>query len=429
MEAAPQRLFPEGEYLSFLLKAIDILAVSLDYRETLDNVATSAVKTVADICIIDIGEAGNTQMVASAHRDPALTADLAGVGPHLESAPDRPIHPVCHVLKSGKTFFAPQIDERWIDQHASRPEHAVFMRRMHYTSLIVVPLTSQVFGLTGALTLATIRGGHAPFHGPAVEFAEGLGRMCASAIGKARLYGETHATATMFQHAALPRTLPHVPGLEFFPFYQPASRSQVVGGDWYDAFVIPDGRIGVSLGDVAGHGLQASVVMGSMRNALRTALLTEPDIGRALDTVDYLLRNEYPDVPFCTAMLAIVDMDAMTLRLGSAGHPGPRIWDDNSQKVIDPFVERDLPLGLRALSRARVTPRTVRLEGGLVVFYTDGLVECKRDSFDGERKLDEAISRLEVRTAPDPARAIRSAIVDCENYPDDDIAILAARFS
>lgn len=424
----PQRLFPESEYLWFLLRTSEILGQSLDYHETLQNVATAAVSTIADLCIIDIGDVGDTQMVGAAHREAPNTAEFNGVSLHLESERDRPIHPVCQVLKTGKTFYAPHIDDRWIDEHASRPEHAAFMRRMQYTSMIVVPMVSQVFGLSGTLTLVTVQSGHAPFHEPAVNFAEGLGRMCASAIGKARLYDETHAAATMFQRAALPRTLPQVSGLQFFPYYQPASRTRVVGGDWYDAFLMPDGRIGISLGDVAGHGLHASAVMGSIRNALRTALISQSDIGRALDTVDYLLRNEYPDVPFCTAMLAIIDVDSMTLRLGSAGHPGPRIWDEASKTVIDPFVDRDLPLGLRELS-ARTQPRTIRLEGGLVVFYTDGLVECKRDLTDGERKLNEVIARPEIRNAADPAQAIREALVDCENYPDDDIAILVVRFT
>lgn len=429
MHQQPEGPFPEGEYLSFILQAIDILARSLDYQDTLQNVATSAVMTVADICIIDISEAGNTTMVASAHREAALGSQFAEVGLHLDSVRDRPIHPVYHVLKTGETYYAPHIDGRWIDEHATRPEHAAFMRRMKYTSMIVVPLVSKVFGLTGALTLVTVEGGAAPFPRAAVKFAEGMGRMCAAAIAKAQVYSEAQATAATFQRAALPRSLPQVPKLQFFSYYQPASRSRTVGGDWYDAFIIPDGRIGVSVGDVAGHGLHASVAMGAMRNALRTALITEPDIGRALTTVDYLLRDEYPEIPFCTAIVAIIDVDAMTLRLQSAGHPGPRIFDEKSGTVIDPFTERDLPLGMRDLGREHPRPRTIRLEGGLVVFYTDGLVECNRNLFEGEESLNQAMMRADIRQADDPAQAIRAAMLDCASYPDDDIAILAVRFA
>lgn len=421
------RIFPESEYLAFFIRATEALGQSLDYRQTLHNVAAAGVTTIADICIIDIGKAGETELAGAAQRDPEHNHDLQRVERHLESEPDRPIHPVCQVLKSAQTFYAPHIDDAWIDQHASCAEHAEFMRRMRYTSMIIIPLVSQVYGVAGALTLVTTAGGHAPYHTGAVTFAEALGRMCSAAIGKARLFTEAHATATTFQQAALPRIFPEVPGVQFFSYYEPAAKGLLVGGDWYDAFFMRDGRIGVTVGDVSGHGLQAASMMASIRNALRTALLMEPDIGRALDTVDHLFRTEYGGETFCTASLAIIDPDAMTLRLGSAGHPGPKIWDRAAGALTDPFVERDLPLGLRDLSAKRSQPRTIRLSSGLVVFYTDGLTECKRAPLSGERELDAVLRRAAVREADDPARAIRDAMMDCEHAPDD-IAILVARF-
>ena len=417
----------DGEhYLGLLLRVTEVLGESLDYRETLRNVCSAAVESIADICIIDLGPVGNTELVAAAHRDPGGTRDAQSAGTHLQSDPDRPVHPVCQVLTSGQALYVPRIDEAWIDAHATREEHRAFMLRMGYSSMIVVPLRSQIFGLTGTLTLVATTGGREPFGPDALTFAHGLARLCASAIGKARLFDEMRAMATSFQEAALPRIFPHPGELEFHAYYQPARENFLVGGDWYDAFPLPDGRIGVSVGDASGHGLTATVMMASVKNALRTSLIMEPNIGRALDAVDYLIRTEYGDGSFCTAVLGIIDPDVMTLRLATAGHPGPKMWDPEAGTVLDPFTERDLPLGMRDLSVTRTTPKTVRIPGGMVVFYTDGLVECGRDIISGEAALMQAIARDDVRRAPDAAGAIRDAMVDCEKA-EDDIAILVAR--
>lgn len=415
-----------NHYLGLFLRSTEVLGESLDYRETLRNVCAAAVESIADICIIDLGPPGETEMVGAAHRDPARTRDTQSAGIHLESDPDRPMHPVCQVLLSGQTFYAPRIDEAWIDDHATRAEHRAFMVRMRYTSMIVAPLRSQIFGLTGTLSLVTTAGGREPFPPNALEFAEGLARLCAAAIGKARIFEEARAVASSFQQAALPRILPHPGALQFHAFYQPAREGVLVGGDWYDAFALPDGRIGVSVGDASGHGLTASVMMASVKNALRTSLIMEPDLGRALDTVDYLIRTEYSDGSFCTAALGIIDPGAMTLRLASAGHPGPMVWDPNVGAVTDPFTDRDLPLGLRDLAGGRARPKTISIAGGFVVFFTDGLVECGRDILTGEVALADTIARDDIRHAPDPAGAIREAIADCDKA-EDDIAILVMR--
>ena len=418
--------FPEAEHLQLFLRVTEMLGESLDYRQTLQSVAKAAVVTIADLCILDIGDSHDIELVGAAHRDSDLTRRLYAAGSHLQSKPGGAIHPVCQVLETGKTFYAPRINDEWIENHATGAEHASFMRQMKYTSMIVVPLISRVYGLTGAFTLVATADNHARFDSSTVAFAEGLGRLCSAAIGKARLYTEAHATATTFQQAALPRTFPQPKGIQFFSYYQPASKGMMVGGDWYDAFALPDGRLGLSVGDVSGHGLHACALMASMRNALRTALIMESDIAHALDAVDYLLRTEYGEPHYCTALLGIIDLEALTLRLGSAGHPTPIIWDARTGTLQKPFVEHGLPLGHRNLSQSRINPRTVRLNAGLIVFYTDGLVEYKRDIIDGERSLERAIMRADVRNAADPAHAIVDAMVDRDN-PDDDIAVFVVR--
>lgn len=201
----------------------------------------------------------------------------------------------------------------------------------------------------------------------------------------------------------------------------------MVGGDWYDAFPLPDGRIGVCVGDVSGHGLEAAVLMASMRNALRTALIMEPNIARALETIDFLMRTEAAGSQFCTAALGIIDLESMTIRLSSAGHPGPKIWDTVSGLVTDPFTKRDLPLGLHDIESSREPPHSVRINSGIAVFYTDGLIECRRNPVEGDKELERAMSRRDVRESPDPARAIVDTVLG-KDEPQDDVAVLVAIF-
>jgi hypothetical protein len=413
-------------YLRFLAEAGELLAASLDVDETLDAVCKAAVTTVADICIVDLGEPGETQLAAAAHRDAALTPEVVKAGRYLESGDGRPPHPVLRVIENGKPLVAEHIDDRWIDAHATSEDHARYMCEMQYSSMIVVPITSAVYGVTGALTLVTVEEGRAPLRGvDALLFARDLGRRFGMAIGKARIHENALHVAQRFQAAALPGALPDVKGIRFDTLYEPASSLLMVGGDWFDVFMLLDGRIGISVGDVCGHGLDAAVLMATMKNALHSALLVNPDPATALETADYILREDDSEM-YCTAMLAILDPDRMTLTVQPAGHPGPRIWIPSRGEVIDPFVERGLPLGWRDLSSENAAPATILLENGtVVVFYTDGLVEGERDLLDGERRLDAAIAQTTIRDAEDPAVAIRNAVAPA--HAEDDIAMVVVR--
>lgn len=416
------------QYLRFLVWAGGRLGQSMNYRETLAAISDAAVTTVADLCVIDIGKAGETDCVGAAHRDPSKNLLLRFIGEHLHSDNGRPVHPVCQVLKSGRTFVAQSIDDAWIAAHATSAAHAAFMREMQYESMIVVPMSSQIFGVTGALTLVTTKNGRAAFAGDAVAFAEDLGRRCGSAIGKTLLYADARNAAKRFQEAALPRALPQAPGLFFDGLYRPADSSLLVGGDWYDAFFLPDGRIGISVGDVAGHGLAAAVIMASMKNALRTALAVEPDLEKALTAADFVRATENQPDRFCTTMLAILDPKARTLTCLAAGHPGPQVWNPSAGQVKDPFKDRGLPLGCRALSDNPPKRETIALQSdSVIVFYTDGLVEWNRDHLDGEGALIEAMSLPAVRQSEHPAAAIYRHVVRGKAL--DDVAVLVIRLN
>lgn len=419
------RLRSDAEYMHFLIAAGELLSSSLDYRSTLRNVCAAAVETIADICILELGSTNDVERVGAAHRDEALEPLLETVETHLEHDEGRPAHPVSQVLSTGQTYFAPTIDDSWIEEHASSARHADFMRRLRYRSMIVVPVRSQVWGLTGALTLVRTDLSNKPYDEEAVLFAKDLGRRCGIAIGKARLHSQTVDIAERLQKAALPQSLPFSPDLRFDVLYEPADATLLVGGDWYDAFELRDGKIGISIGDVSGHGIEAAAQMSSIRNAIRMALVMETDLTKVLADADFLFEHEVSEGTFCTALAAVIDTENGTMVCASAGHPGPLIWSRGF--IHEPIREPGPPLASGRLAQDGIRPVTVRLEPGCtVVFYTDGLIEWERCPIEGQEALRRALEDFAVRNARNPARAIRDACI--RGAHADDLALLVVRY-
>ncbi|HYL26547.1 MAG TPA: SpoIIE family protein phosphatase, partial [Candidatus Nitrosotalea sp.] len=131
-----------------------------------------------------------------------------------------------------------------------------------------------------------------------------------------------HRVADRLQRALLPEQLPAIPGNGFYAAYRPASDEADVGGDWFDAFALADGRVAVSVGDVAGHGLEAAVIMGEMRQAIRTAAIAAPDPAAVLDQVNRMVALR-EGVGMVTAIFGVYDPASSLLTYSSAGHPPP----------------------------------------------------------------------------------------------------------
>jgi len=232
-----------------------------------------------------------------------------------------------------------------------------------------------------------------------------------------------HRASAAFQEAALPSRTPVVPGMQFKAIYRAAKAEALVGGDWYDAFRLDDGRIVLSIGDVMGSGLLAAVTMGAVRQALRGAaqILAEPI--EILDAVDRTLRSEQPD-RIVTAFVGILDPITLTLTYASAGHPPPLLRSATGE--ITALGGSGLPLGLRAIQAdASESPHTMILDNSsLIVLYTDGLIEATHDIEFGEKRLRQALQSAEVWNAKNPAAAISDHVLEDVL---DDVAILTIR--
>ena len=425
--AAPLDADPEHRYLELLVKAGEILGTALDWHETVGAVCDAVVDTVADLCFLCLkDENGVLQLAAAASAGHELTEDLTEAERFVHG-PARRMPLVQEVADTGQSVLVPEVDDRFIRSMSVSPAHERFMRRMKYRSLAVVPVTAKTRGVIGALGLVRTGRSQERFDARSLRFIEDLARRCGTAISKAMLYEQTLRIATVFQRAALPSVLPTIDGIAFDAFYEPSSQELLVGGDWYDAFALSDGRVAVTIGDVLGHGLDAAVWMSRLRNGLRAALFGDPDPARALEIVDQMLRSEGEEEFFTTALVALVDPVRQTLCCASAGHPGPLLWTGTGE-VLDPFKQRGLPLGLRHIEPAVQTAQTLNVRAGaFAAFFTDGLLEWNRDIAMTWDAVQRAIERQEIREASHPAQRLREAVIDGAQHQDD-VAILTVRW-
>ncbi|HET9029922.1 MAG TPA: GAF domain-containing SpoIIE family protein phosphatase [Candidatus Aquilonibacter sp.] len=423
----PGRVQNEREYLRFLVHAGELLGSSLDYRETMINVCAAAVETVADLCFLVMpAGAERLEIIASASRDPQLLPEVATAGKYLRSSPGRPIAAVADVIEHGTVLYVADVTDGYIEEHATSAEHARFMRDLGYASIIVVPIRAPAEGVLGALALVRTTESGERFDPDALLFAQDLARRCGGAIVRSRAYAENQRIAERFQRAALPRSLPALANVRFDAYYEPAESSMLVGGDWYDAFVLPDGRIGITMGDVTGHGLDAAAFMGSVRNTLRTTLCAGMPLDEALRVADYIVGLQFGQGEYATANVSRLDPQTGVLEMISAGHPGPLIHIAGDG-VNDAFLARGLPLGLRSLGPDDQPVEELRLrDGSFIVYFTDGLIEWQRDELAGYEQVKSAMLDPDVRAAEHPAIAIRNTVVTGTHA--DDIAIMCLCF-
>jgi hypothetical protein len=411
------RSISDADYMHFLIEAGELLSSSLDYRHTLKNVCSAAVESVADLCILDVGSTRDVETVGIAHRN---KPGLELVEKCLRESAGKPLHSASMVIESGTTLFAPFIDDAWIDEYAMGESYAALMRKAHFRSMIIVPVRSQIWGVTGALTLVRTGEQVDPYDEEAVLFAQDLGRRCGIAIGKARLHSQTLDIAERFQKASLPQRIPSVPGVQFDVLYEPADAALLVGGDWYDVFRLRDSRIGISIGDVSGHGIDAAAQMSSIRNAIRMGMVMDSDLSKVLVDADFLFRNEVAEGTYCTALIAVLDMAERKLTYASAGHPLPVVTENGT--IRSQSLRAAPPLAFGNLSNQVPRTSTIELAPAMtMVFYTDGLIEAHRDAIAGEAALREAL----LAVAPgDPVTAagLRDACIGGAHA--DDIAIL-----
>jgi phosphoserine phosphatase RsbU/P len=228
------------------------------------------------------------------------------------------------------------------------------------------------------------------------------------------------SAARTLQRSLLPSRLPAVDGLEFATRFVPAE-SFGVGGDWYDAFRLPDGGVGVVIGDVAGAGLRAAIVMGRLRSSLRAYAIESTTPGEVLDRVDRKFAHFEPD-ELATILYLTIAPDLTHVTLASRGHPPPLLAAPGlATAILD--CSPSPPIGAHVGGRAVNVTYELRV-GSTVACYTDGLIERH------DEPIDERLERLRCAVGAGPpdivCRAVMASMIGARAV-EDDTALLVFR--
>jgi PAS domain S-box-containing protein len=254
-------------------------------------------------------------------------------------------------------------------------------------------------------------------------FLEALAGQCALAMERASLFEREHTTAETLQRSLLPDRLPVVPGIVLEASYMPVTRNMEIGGDWYDAFRLPDGKLAVAAGDVMGKGLTAAAGMGRVRNALRALALTDPRPAAVLAGLDRLFVATELEEQVTTVAYLVVDPETGDGMAGNAGHLPPLLLSRDAPPRLDP-TEAGTPLGWaspRQQYAFRLPP------GNTAVLYSDGLVENRKRGLDtGLDELVAVAAQAPAEVVEDPARLlgylVERMLTGYEQ--DDDVTVL-----
>jgi PAS domain S-box-containing protein len=257
-----------------------------------------------------------------------------------------------------------------------------------------------------------------------LAFIGALAGQCAIALERSRLYERERSTAVALQRSLLPDVLPEVPGVELAAMFRPGSAEADVGGDWYDVFLLPDGRVVLVVGDVMGKGVEAAAGMGRLRSALRALAHANPLPEAVLQGLDRVFTaTEQPD-QIATLVYVLINPAARRAAVGGAGHlplilvragQEPELVDAGSGSTPlgwpEPRIQRTLELG----------------PGDVLLGVTDGLVERRGQDLDRGLATVLAAAGGEVGSLEDLVGRVRAATLD-DTEGRDDATALAVRF-
>ena len=223
---------------------------------------------------------------------------------------------------------------------------------------------------------------------------------------------------------------PVVAGLTFDVLYRPAAAIEQLGGDWYDVFLLPDGRVAFTLGDVCGRGIGAAVKMGQAKQAIKVAAslqINDPMPIAVLEQSNKVIFLNNHEVEFTTAIYGVIDLANRKVTYASAGHHPPVLATAGREPRILP--NHGFPLGVEVNLPDLIKQHEFPIEpGSLMVLYTDGLVEYNHDIQAGEARLLRAAREAVTTRARHPARFIVESVLQEELEHPDDVAVLTILF-
>ncbi len=414
--AEAQRRIAASE--AFYARLGESLAETLDLRDTLQAATRLLVPLFADWATVNlVDENGQLFLAASHHRDPELAARANELIDARYFLHDAAIGSPA-VVRTKKPAVYGDLPENALGGVSAPYRETI--RGLGAVSAAIVPI-AYGGSVRGTLAIVYDATSNRRYDQRDLRFATEVARRLAPAIANAEAYERERRVAHTFQAAALTTDLPRLPGMSFDALYEAGRSEALIGGDWYDAFRVPDGRVVVSVGDVAGSGLDAAATMAAIRQSLRGAAAINPDPSVMLDAADRVLRSQAPD-RFVTAWVGVIDPVWATLAFAGAGHPSPLLRTGDAR--VSRVDAAGLPLGLRERGQD-VTRHADLADDVTLLLYTDGLVEADRDVVAGEAALVEALRGADLAAAP--AQAIHDAVLH-GGAASDDVAMLMVAF-
>ncbi|MGW5617228.1 SpoIIE family protein phosphatase [Streptomyces sp. NPDC003877] len=415
----------ELERLALLAETTTRLTSTLDVDEALHRLVALVLPRLADWAVVDlITERDEVWRSAVVHADgDALVPHEELQGP-MPPVPEESPMPLSRALRGvASTLAGPRTYQREPDSGIAVEQQRLFKATgIHSAAIVPIRSTREVLG---ALTLgrADKAGDYTDADLPLIE---DIARRAALALDNARLYQRQRKVAETMQNHLLPQ-LPRLPGLKMIARYLPAPDASQVGGDWYDAFRLPDGATALAVGDVVGHDLEAAAGMAQVRNMLRAYAWShrEPP-SRIVDRLDEAVTH-ITNVPMATlifARLEAAEDGRWELRWTNAGHPPPLLVsrDGLTRYLLD---GHGILLGTGS-GTPRPDASAVLPPGSTLLLYTDGLIEAAGHT------LDEGLERLRQHAAALAHRPMTSftdellrRVRPTEN--DDDVALLVLR--
>jgi PAS domain S-box-containing protein len=424
--------------LALLNDASVRIGSTLDLARTAQELADVAIPRFADFVTVDLLPAieGGEDPPTGAPAGPVMLRRVANQSV-LEGCPEAVVEygvvaaypdesAASECLATGRPLIR-KVTEPEMDRLASQvPARAGRMRQFGFHSVLAVPMRAR--GITlGVATFSRHRRPE-PFEQDDLLLGEEITARAAVCIDNARRYTRERRTSLALQSSLLPQRLPPQAAVDIASRYLPASARAGVGGDWFDVIPLSGARVALVVGDVVGHGIQASATMGRLRTAVRTLADVDLPPDELLTHLDDLVihwtaeADTSADDIGATCLYAVYDPVSQRCSLARAGHPVPALTTpDGAVAFLD--VPASPPLGLGGLPFEAT--EIALPEGSLLALYTDGLIEA------GGRDIDEGLDTLrEVLARPAPSLESTCDTVLQALLPDgpvDDVALLMAR--
>ncbi|MFD7770487.1 SpoIIE family protein phosphatase [Streptomyces sp. NPDC059787] len=427
------------ERLQLVNEASSRIGTTLDVTRTAQELAEVCVPALADFVSVDLlepeepgGEPTGPLTTPVSLRRVAHQSLTPGSPESVARAGEVVVYPAAapqaDSLIAGHSIVAsvPSGDlDPWLAVDETRARQ---VREFGVHSMLSVPL--QARGTTLGVAAFTRFTRPESFTHDDVLLAEEVTARAAVCIDNARRYSRERETTLALQRSLLPRALPRTAAVEAATRYLPAARSGV-GGDWFDVIPLSGMRVAMVVGDVVGHGIQASATMGRLRTAVRTLAdidLAPDELLTHLDDLVLHLSHESGGDPGsgevgATCLYAVYDPVSRRCTLSRAGHPPPVLIPPGG-----PARHLELPSG-PPLGLGGLPFESVELElpdDAVLAFYTDGLVESRgRDTEDGHALLREALSNAAGPLDETCDRVLHTVLAP--GGATDDVALLLAR--